>query len=201
MSEFDISIYPLDSLPYGYSYLDWTIKWWKWLLSIPRGLNPSLDPTGSHASVNQIGQRVFFICQTFANHSLTPIRQVTLPDRCAIFTPIINWISVSPIDGVDEEQLLRSAKTKIDAVENLQLSINGKPVRTRLKDYRVTSGQFEVIMPTDNVLGLKEGNATCLSDGYWLMFEPKKMSFELSSYGSCSSGANKIGASYCISFS
>ena len=72
-----------------------------------------------------------------------------------------------------EDPLLKTAKTKIDVVENLSLRVNGKPLQLRLRDYRITSRSFEVNMPSDNLLDLEEGNVTCLSDGYWLMFEPE----------------------------
>jgi hypothetical protein len=200
MANHEISVYAVDSLPYGSSYLEWTIRWWRWLLTIPKVLNPSLDVTGTRASINQTDRQVFFLCQTFGNHSLVPKRQIEISYACAIFMPILNWISVSPLDGIGEDQLLKTAKTKIDVVENLSLRVNGKPLQLRLRDYRITSRSFEVNMPSDNLLDLEEGTATCLSDGYWLMFEPETKHLELSSFGSCSSGANKIGISYTISF-
>ena len=32
--------------PFGDSWEQWTTKWWQWLLSIPKDVNPALDNTG-----------------------------------------------------------------------------------------------------------------------------------------------------------
>ena len=41
MKSLPISIFPIESKPYGLSYGDWSVRWWKWLLSIPKSDNPS----------------------------------------------------------------------------------------------------------------------------------------------------------------
>ena len=123
-----ICTYPLHSRPYGRSYHDWSISWWKWLLSIPKSRNPSMDNTGEKAFSDQPGSPVFFLCQTFGKHYLTPKRKLRVPARYAFFMPIINWVSVAPYDGISADELLNTAKRKIDTVTSLEVCMNGKPL-------------------------------------------------------------------------
>ena len=53
-------IFPPDSNPYGFSYSDWTVRWWKWVLSIPKETNPISDITGVHSAQCQKDPNVCF---------------------------------------------------------------------------------------------------------------------------------------------
>jgi hypothetical protein len=200
LSSQDIAVYAADSCPYGLTYGEWSIKWWRWILSIPKKLNPSLDDTGCSAKINQADKRIFFLCQTFGRHGNIPRRLVKLPYKSDIFMPIINWISTVPQDGINEAQLSATAQLKIDAVETLQIIVNGKPLDIPLDSFRAATKPFQANLPDDNLLDLEESTVTCMSDGYWLFFQSRRKHLELSSFGSCSSGINKIGISYSIDF-
>ncbi len=200
LSSDDISIYAVDSYPFGTSYVEWSIRWWKWLLGIPKEVSPSSDSTGQYAQLKQSDPNVFFLCQTFTRHDDNPTRHVIVPFGKAIFMPIINWISVFPDDGRSDDDLLAMAKRKIDAVENLELSINYQKLKVDLNKYRVTSTAFEVYLPKNNLLNAEEGYSRCVSDGYWVLFLPFKQKLLISSYGSCSLGITKIAISYDINF-
>jgi hypothetical protein len=195
-----VSIFAVNSSPYQVSYTEWTIRWWKWLLGIPKTQNPALDRTGKLAYGYQNDSNVFFLCQTFGMHDTMPIRHITIPSGTAIFMPVINWISVAPEDGINNDDLLKSAKYKVDAIETLDLFVNSSRIYIDPELDRVTSGTFEVFLPKNNVLDVQEGYKTCLSDGYWIFFIPVQHQVKLSSYGSCSSGINKIGVTYVINF-
>jgi hypothetical protein len=179
--------------------MEWTIRWWQWLLSISKPMNPAFDLTGRYANLNQTDRNVFFLCQTFGKLGSIPIRKVAVHDR-AIFMPIINWISVTPDDGSNDEQLLETARRKIDVVESLQFFINHKTIDVDLEKYRVRSFPFDVCLPKDNLLDLKEGPTRCASDGYWVLFESIRQALALSSFGSCSLGVNRISISYTLYF-
>jgi hypothetical protein len=55
-----ISVYLIESKPYGLTHGEWIVKWWQWVLLIPRSTNPSFDDTGLNASLNQVDPDVFF---------------------------------------------------------------------------------------------------------------------------------------------
>jgi hypothetical protein len=47
------SFFTADSEPYGKTYGNWTVEWWRWVLRIPKSINPVLDRTGQYVGVDQ----------------------------------------------------------------------------------------------------------------------------------------------------
>ncbi|MGH9987907.1 MAG: hypothetical protein ACRD8W_28530, partial [Nitrososphaeraceae archaeon] len=66
---------------------------------------------------------------------------------------------------------------------------------------RVQSPFFDVSLDEDNILDKPEYLIHCISDGYWLFFEPCIKSINLNTFGSCSSGATRIGIEYDLNCS
>ena len=56
-----IQSFTSESRPYGLTYGQWTVMWWKWFLSTPKAVNPILDESGKFASVNQPDKYVWFL--------------------------------------------------------------------------------------------------------------------------------------------
>jgi hypothetical protein len=48
-----VSIYPPDSKPYGLTYADHAVNFWKWLLPMPANNSPMEDPTGAKCTNGQ----------------------------------------------------------------------------------------------------------------------------------------------------
>ena len=117
-------IYAVDSNPFGVSYIDWCIRWWKWLLSIPKSKSPALDQHGDLALVGQVHKNVLFLCQTIESIKPIPKRTVQIPIGTNIFMPLINWISFNDTDNQPDDGLITLAKTKIDEVASL-VTTNG----------------------------------------------------------------------------
>jgi hypothetical protein len=42
-------------MPFGFSFAEWAIKWWQWLLSIPKENNPAIDNNRTNCHVQQQG--------------------------------------------------------------------------------------------------------------------------------------------------
>lgn len=198
MSLLPISIYPVGSNPFGYTYSEWTIKWWQWILSFPKSQNPACDDTGVFAAASQEECNVFFLCQTIETPETVPWRTIILPPDKSILMPIINWISIRTEDDSDYE-LLRDANMHTDEVANMKFTIDDEIVED-LRDYRVISSFFDVDFPVDNVFNVSPGTHRCVSDGFWLFFRPLKKIAKISSYGSCSSGKTKISANYYVQY-
>ena len=59
-----IKVFPLDSAPYNTTYSEWTAKWWKWALEIPKEQNPVSDTTGKNCAQGQEGP-VWFLAGTY----------------------------------------------------------------------------------------------------------------------------------------
>lgn len=191
-------VFPINSKPLGFSYSDWTEAWWKWILKVPKSYNPLIDYTGENASRGQNQPDVFYLCQTNEQNDQIPVRKVNIFRSKFLFFPIINWLSVQGIDGMDDKSLIQLAKEKMDVVSNLEIIIDGVRLSKDLKKFRVQSRIFELNIDQNNVLDLPPGYTRMISDGYWLFLRPQGPLRELRSFGSCSSGATKIAVRYCF---
>jgi hypothetical protein len=50
-----LGIFPGEASPYGNSYGEWSARWWQWLMAIPTGKNPNLDPSAENCGEGQEG--------------------------------------------------------------------------------------------------------------------------------------------------
>ncbi len=191
-------IFGIDTVPYGLTFEQWSIKWWSWLLKIPKNKNPANDSTGNNANVNQDSENVFFLCQTLEAQEPIPSRRISLQKGKSLFFPVINWISTIPEDGKTEEDLAMKAQSKMQSVKNLTMVVDGNEVRSGLDQFRVKSRSFYVDLPQDNILNLGSGIKRVVSDGFWILTKPIMHSVRLSTFGSCTSGMTRIGVNYEI---
>jgi hypothetical protein len=192
-------VFPIDSRPFGYTYGEWSARWWRWLLSIPKLENPAFDCSGANSYINQNDPDVFFLCQTYQEgHPSIPNRSVKVTAGRAIFMPIINWISVLNNDGDTDCELIETASKRMDVVGDLQITINDLTVKNGLQEYRAQSLFFDIVLPEDNLIGSRPGISRAISDGYWLFIRPLKRNTKIISYASCSSGLTKIGVNYTV---
>ena len=169
-------VLPVNSVPYGKTYGEWSAEWWEWALSIPTPDNPLLDMNGEKCGVEQSGD-VWFLAGNFGGASE---RTCTVPAGKAIFFPIINaeWSVVEgecPLDidisGTNEEALRACAVAFMDHVTELEVSVDGTTLQN-LENYRVQSPLFTFELPEDNILGLSAGPSPSVSDGFWIMLAP-----------------------------
>jgi hypothetical protein len=190
--------FPMDSVPYGFTYDEWTQKWWDWLLSIPKTENPALDSSGMYSDVNQTIRMVKFLCQTIEGSGEPATRITTLRCSQSILMPIINWISISPDDGLNDDDLLKTARQKMDVIKDLKISINGITFDRELEKLRSTSHCFNVVLPKNNIFDMAYGVHRAASDGYWLFLKPIEHDLAINTYGSCSRGETVISVNYKI---
>ena len=162
-------IFPPQSHPYGKSYGEWAAKWWQWVMSIPADRNPLTDETGEFADEGQ-GGPVWFAAGTFGN---SVERTYTVPTGKALFVPVFDCDPTVP--GVPcvvcDLQDLAAANT--EALEVLEVTIDGRPVKN-VRRYRASSpGPFAIHYPENSVVGVPAGDYfPQVADGYWLMLAP-----------------------------
>jgi hypothetical protein len=197
MSLSNAKIYHQNSKPFGLSFSEWSARWWQWLLSIPKSLNPAMDPSGQNASIRQPDSNVFFLCQTIEGVKQRPSRKICINRGTSIFLPIINWISNFYEHGKSEKELIEIATQRMDTIGNIEFNLDGMNIQG-LEKYRFLSKFFTVELPKDNVLDLPPGEARLISDGYWVFTEPIITDTTIFTFGSCSSGLTKIGVNYYI---
>jgi len=196
MSIINVGIYPQNSKPLGLTFSEWSAKWWQWLLSISKSLNPAMDSSGENASIGQSKSKVFFLCQSIENVK-PPSRKISIRTGTSLFLPIINWISNFYEHGKSEKELIETATEKMDVIGNLRFNLNGINIQG-LEKYRFRSKFFTVELPQDNILDLPAGKARLISDGYWVFTKPIVTDTRISTFGTCSSGVTKIGVDYSI---
>ena len=168
------------------------------MLSIPKHSSPALDSSGKNANYNQKHPNVFFLCQTYERTGSIPRRIVCLPKEKAIFMPIINWISLLHHDGETEKELVDRARERMNVIGDMEISIGGITLKEQLHNFRALSPFFDVKLPEGNIVGLSPGRRRAISDGYWIFLKPLQSAASLNSFGSCSSGATRIGVDYEI---
>jgi hypothetical protein len=198
MEEF-IYFFPINSNPLGTSYADWTIKWWQWLTSIPKDINPAYDETGQYLHVNQTNAYVTFLCQVFDGAKSIPTRRSSVIKKRFFFLPIMTWISIEGIDGENDEKLMNIARAKMDKINKLELLINGIDFSKDLNKNRVITDFFCINLPENNIFDMPHGTKKCVSDGYWIFFEVNSEKLICNTDSLCSSGKNRIAVNYELS--
>jgi hypothetical protein len=159
-----------DSDPYGISREKWTEKWWRWLLAIPKSVNPAVDPTGKYSASNQENPQFWFMSGTLGGAA---DRECTIPVSKGILLPIINdeqSFAEKPEFKLDSE-LVSLVKSEIDGVLEMGAAIDGKRL-SDLSYLRVQTHPFDVNLPVDNIWGVKAGPTRAAADGYWLFLKP-----------------------------
>jgi hypothetical protein len=192
-------IFGINERPFGLAYSDWTVKWWNWIIQIPKEINPLFDINGKNAYLNQIDSNVFFLCQTLESSDKIPVRNIKIPKETSVFMPIINWISILHEDGENDQELLSTARERMNAVKDLQININELELTTnQLKEFRVQSPIVDMFLPKKNIFDHPSRQTRIVSDGFWIFLKPISDSIRIESLGSCSSGITKIGVDYNI---
>ncbi len=181
-----------NSVAYGRTYSEWSAAWWQWAFSIPVASHPLFD--NGDCSVGQSGP-VWFLggkfCQTGQTCPGSAIRSCSVPAGKALFFPLSNvedsapeepnWgcgNSLPPLVGGTIAEMRSCAAFYVDQVVGLEADLDGKNIGN-LKDLRVTSVQFDVTWPADNVLNaIGEGPFSAgtyspvVDDGYYIMLAP-----------------------------
>ena len=165
-------LYPRDSKPFGKSWEEWAASWCKWLLSLPKDVNPSLDETGKNCSQSQLDPNVWFLAGSFGN--TVPIkRYCKIPKHMAIFFPILEKEDsfAEDTDLQLEKELQLRAKEFIDRVKRLYVKIDGTKAKNLYK-YRVQSQIFDLNFPINSVYDVRPGITKSVCDGYWVFVRP-----------------------------
>jgi hypothetical protein len=193
-------LYTPDSKPFGLSFSQWTVRWWRWLLSSPNIENPAVDKSGSYSKLSQENKNVWFLAGTFGGFAE---RECKVPAGKSILMPIINYecsfADEPSITTIDELEL--KCQSEIDDIKNLVLIIDDFSI-CNLHKYRVRSPIFQVRLQEQNILGANPGPTKMITDGFWIFLKPLEIgTHKLISTGSCRSGKIKIGTKYILQVS
>ena len=133
-----IDLYPVDSKPFGLSYEDHIMNYWKFILPIPTDQNPAEDPTGEQCikGQNVSNSSIFYL---HGNSGGTTEKTCRIPAGLGLFIPIIQAeASTGEQPGASLDELSENVKRDQDRVSALDLTINDKEFKHEdLKKYRV----------------------------------------------------------------
>ena len=185
----------VDPQPYGTSRKEWTEKWWLWLHSIPKPVNPANDTTGEQCARNQIEPNMWFLAGTFGK---LVKRTCLVPSNRAILFPIINSVHLlsESLSFKSDSDLEAKVRNEANNVTEMNLTIDGLQL-SDLKKYRIHTRAFDIIIPEDNIWDVKPGKTRAAADGYWIFLKPlPKGMHTLQFNGSCLAGTINIGTNY-----
>jgi hypothetical protein len=160
-----------DSKPFGMSFSEWTIRWWKWLIAIPKSRNPALDEDGTNCGQNQFDKNAWFLAGT-AVPLLSGKRACVIPLGRAILFPIINnLVSYSEYPGIkNDDELKEMVGRDLRNDVAMELRVNDKFATNEA--CRIGSDPFEIVYPYDNLFNSISGPSAAVSDGFWTFLKP-----------------------------
>ena len=175
------------------------MKWWQWLLSTPRSINPVVDRTGEYAYVNQPPNDIYFLVGKVADEDGNlPSRFCRIPTGRAILFPIINC-EASQLECPElntPQGLVERVQREENTIIKKDCVVNG----SKIPPQRIKSDPliFELKMDKENVFNVKGGGSTyASSDGYWVFLKRLPIGRHVISFnGSCEYGRLNSGAIY-----
>lgn len=184
----NFSLYSLQEEPFGISYANWTIQWWKWLQETPKSQNPSIDTTGEHCNVNQ-PKEVFFLTGALQGEA---DRKCEIPFGKPLFFAHGYECSDKEYPQYKTyDALLKCAQDELPKFidpSKFIARIDGQLI-TNLTEYRVLTPPFEVNFPKDNIWGVSEGISKEAAETYFLFLKPLEKGKHVLEFGSMSTPA------------
>jgi hypothetical protein len=200
----DILFFAADSEPYGKTYGNWTVYWWRWVLSIPKSNNPVLDERGEHHNLAQKDDNVLFLAGKLADENRNvPNRTCTLSSKKSILFPVINC-ECNLLERPElrtPSDIIERVKKDEDTIVKKECFVDGKTIPAQ----RVRSDPtiFELNMVKDNLFDNEKegrrvyGSTIASADGYWVFLKPLAVGKHIISFkGSCEYGRLNSGAFY-----
>lgn len=198
----EIDSYRSNEIIAGLTYGEWTARWWQWALSIPANVNPLVDLTGQHASLNQ-PKEVWFLSGIFGETNVTkpfPHRVCKVPANTPILIPVINCEA----DKIEyphlktDQEILEHVLKQADSIVRKNCSINGEllPLERVSSDPKI----FDVkVHPNFNKFNIGNGESHASADGYWVFLKGLTIGkYELQFDGACEHGSIQSGATYSL---
>jgi hypothetical protein len=165
----ELSVFLPNEKPFNLTYGEWSVEWWKWLLSSPNDSNPSTDKTGEYCTMNQNNSNVWFLAGTSGGYEE---RKCSIAEGMAILvSPIEVICTFAEYPELKTEYDLRNcAKSDQDAVKDVKLTVDSIPM-TDLQNFRVASSLFNVTLPENNIFGVPPQTTAAISDGRFVMLK------------------------------
>jgi len=151
-----LAIYPPEAKPFGLSFSDHAINYWRWLISIPADQAPFDDTTGERCSNGQLNSNssVFYLTGVGGGGKESRICEVPEGKGIFIMTESSGYSKLEK-PGYTLDELKEEAKKDVDKNFNINLTIDGHEYTTDdLQKYRVASPVYNVTFPLNPIFGI-----------------------------------------------
>jgi len=160
-------IFSPSSKPYGRTYADWSGDWLQWILSMPAGQSPLLDPDGRYCQLGESAP-VFLLG---SNARGAAVRCCTVPNGRSILLTPGSVFCLLRLNAGNEEGLRACVEGALPLITNVAVDIDGLHLRD-LHEHRVVSDLVGFTLPGDNLFGLRGGRYRGIVGGYFLIHAP-----------------------------
>jgi hypothetical protein len=167
-----IDIFPINSSPFGLSYENYVMNYWKLMLSIPIDKSPMEDKTGERCTFGQATpHQVFYLAGNAGGSSTLTCKIKT---GLSVFIPVITEeASQAEAPKATIRDLHNIAKSDQDHVTSLFLKVNDKQFSDQdLRKFRTHTKDFQVTFPNNALFGAAPGKSAVVADGYYVITKP-----------------------------
>lgn len=167
--------FPSNSNPFGKSYADWSVEWWKWWFSITKGTPYTEIGSSQGSCFLGTEYNVLFLIDAVASVNSPLNFNCTIPHDKAI---LINAISELCSYGdvlVTDKQLIECVQQRNPyamvtvTVDGTELE-NTKPYKS--SPYSLRTEFFNFTYPENNVFDNSPGTFRSISDGMFIILKP-----------------------------
>jgi hypothetical protein len=164
-----VDFYSPDDKPYGKSYEEHIIDYWKEVLAIPAPKNPMEDKTGATYALNPAASMACLYGNTGGTHDRA-IKQ-TIPSEKGLFisiNPVVATTAEAPGQSIDN-----LAKDDAGSTSKTTLRINDETFSLPdLEKYRFHTREFDAEFGNPGLAGAKAGATKAVADGYYVITKP-----------------------------
>jgi hypothetical protein len=171
----------------GVSQSTLSMRWWQWAWSFSDGTGPISDLSGKDCAAGQPAD-IWFLAGTYGDEPVS--RTCRMPAGRPLFFPLVNYVYF-PTDKKQHScaSMRREVAKLTDDVENLQLELNGKPLRVSRAHRQAPTDCFD--------LGVNQRPPKRISpsaaNGYYVALAPlTKGTYKLRFSGSLPDNVQKI---------
>jgi hypothetical protein len=149
-------------------------KYWKWLCSLPKPVNPTIGNDGDKdVKANDPNNEYLFLSFVLSGGSK---RICTIPHGKKVVIPSLSCISSeAERPESSDDDLQRFADIDHDNIEYRRIEIDGKPLVGDLdKRFRIRTGPFDVQFPEKAIFNVRAGRSRAVADGVYVVWAPPK---------------------------
>jgi len=168
-----LDIYPPDANPYGLTYEQHGINYWKWLLSMSAQENPNKDSTGAKCTNGQVSSNSSVFYLTGSGGGVAQ-RDCEVPAGKGILIMLSSMgASTKEFPNYSSEELRQAAQIDQDNLQTLYLKIDEKSYsKEDLLKYRKATNEFDIVFPENSLFGVSAGVAKMVTDNTLVITDP-----------------------------